>query len=739
MSRDSSTKPAIIQSGGLAKGPKSPVFRSLRDKLLLLMILLSLIPMAGISAISYFFGSRQIAEDRIRLSLEQMAQDTADKIDLVLREKKEEAHSMATTFSLQYPRPSVAQREEITRILNNYCFNRDVYDGLLVLDSQGRILAVNTVDRSGSPLPSEALEQILGGNIKDFPEEQGLFSRSISGHSSHQDWYASRLVERLYDRQREDISHQYNIGFSEPISNPTTHEIVGVWMNILNWDSFQTMLDNVEADLAHLDMRTGYAFLFAKDANTVIGHKYRANRPLAPDARPYQLAFSNLYGMKLIENLGLRNLHDSVLRKDRNFAYEFPKGSRKISGFAPIDDTAFGWIVGVGIDGADIFRPINRLTWWLAGVTLALATLVIVFTYMIAHGITVPLKNMIRSAQTIAQGSLNQRVQVHTWDEVGVLGSTFNDMARALEAREHQLQELNKNLERMVRQRTFELEKSHDALKQAYLDLQSTQEQLVQTEKMASLGQLVAGIAHEIKNPLNFIYGNTGFLADYTTKIQTLIEAFESLPSLSQEDRAEMERLKVECNYSFIREDLQTLVENFSEGARRINTIVSDLRSFSRMDTDSISEVDVHASLEMSLNLLRNQYKNRITIHKDYGNLPKIQGYSGKLNQVFMNLLSNAFHAVKAVGDVWIRTRPSNGSVEVEIEDNGVGIPKEHLNRIFEPFFSTKPIGQGTGLGLSISYGIVEQHHGKIQVTSAPDKGSTFTVHLPIFQEKVAE
>ena len=291
----------------------------------------------------------------------------------------------------------------------------------------------------------------------------------------------------------------------------------------------------------------------------------------------------------------------------------------------------------------------------------------------------------------------------------------------------------------MVRQRTFELEKSHDALKQAYVDLQNTQEQLVQTEKMASLGQLVAGIAHEIKNPLNFIYGNTGFLADYTEKLQSLIEAFENLPSLSSEDRSEIEKLKAGCNYSFIRQDLQTLVENFSEGARRINTIVSDLRSFSRMDTDAISEVDVHASVEMSLSLLRNQYKNRVTIHKEYGNIPKIQGYSGKLNQVFMNLLSNAFHAVKEVGDVWIRTRTSDRSVEIEIEDNGTGIPKEQLNRIFEPFFTTKPIGQGTGLGLSISYGIVEQHHGRIYVTSAPDKGSTFTVRLPVFQEKGGE
>jgi len=130
------------------------------------------------------------------------------------------------------------------------------------------------------------------------------------------------------------------------------------------------------------------------------------------------------------------------------------------------------------------------------------------------------------------------------------------------------------------------------------------------------------------------------------------------------------------------------------------------------------------------------QYKNRIEIHKEYGDIPKIQGYAGKLNQVLMNLLSNAFHAIQSKGDVWIRTRSNNGAVEIEIEDSGAGIPRENLKRIFEPFFTTKPIGQGTGLGLSISYGIIEQHQGKIHVTSVPSKGSTFAVRLPIFQEK---
>ncbi len=727
--------------GALKSSSRVAVFRSLHTKLLTFTIVLSLVPLAGIAAISYFIGSKQIAEDRIKLSLEKMAQDTADKIDLVLHEKKQEALNMAITFPLIQAPTAEGRREAINRLLNSYCFNHDVYDLLMVVDAHGRIIGINTVDRFGKPLPEDELARILKGNIRDYTEEYAIFSRSITGESSHFDWYQSRLVQGLYADQyrKADASFQYNIAFSEPIQDPRSREILGVWINILNWNYFQTMLDNVEDDLANLDMPTGYAFMFARDGNTIIAHKYRANRQINYRSPSYDVPYQNLYGLKLVENLGLKGLHDAILKQDRSIAYEFPKGNKKLSGLASIQEKTFGWVVGVGIDHKDIFRPIVKLAWWLGGVSLTLALLVVASTYLLAHGITVPLKNLIRTAQTIAQGNLNQRVNVRSWDEVGVLGSTFNDMARALESRERQLQELNRNLEKIVRQRTMELEKSHDALKQAYVDLQNAQEQLVQTEKMASLGQLVAGIAHEIKNPLNFIYGNTGFLNDYTTKLQTLLEEVEKLPSISPLDREKMEKMKESYNYSFIKEDLRTLIDNFSEGARRINNIVSDLRTFSRMDTESVTEVDLHAALEISLNLLRNQYKNKVTIHKEYGNIPKIQGYSGKLNQVFMNLLSNAFHAIRDQGDVWIRTRSSNGTVELEIEDNGSGIPREYLNRIFEPFFTTKPVGQGTGLGLSISYGIIEQHHGKIHVASTVNKGSTFTVRLPVFQEKGGE
>ncbi len=714
------------------------IFRSLRQKLLILTIMLSLVPLTGMAGFSFFIGSRLIRE-RIQLSLEKMAQDTADKVDLELREKREEIHSMATTLPLIYPTIFEGQKQGIAPLLNNYCWNHEVYDVLMVVDRDGRVIDLNTEDRSMVAFPPDKLNRLLKSNIAQYPEEQEIFRQSMIGLSGHHDWYHSKVASILYDYRKDDFSHEYQIAFSEPIRNPRTHEIAGVMINVINWFFFQNLLDRVEFDLYDQNLKTGYAFMLARDADTVVGHKYRPNRDYEGRVPPLPGPYQNLYNSRIVENLGLLSLHDAILAGKPSFAYEFPKGNSKISGLARIDDKSFGWIVGVGMDSIDILRPVRALSWWLFVAALFLAILAVVFTYWFAQGITVPLKNLILTAQTIAQGRFSERVQVHSSDEIGVLGSTFNEMARAIAAREDQLQEMNKNLESMVRQRTRELENSHEALKKAYVDLQSAQEQLVQSEKMASLGQLVAGIAHEIKNPLNFIYGNTGFLADYTQKLQTLLAQVESLQSISKEDRLKIEASKKDMNYAFIKEDLRTLIDNFTEGARRINNIVTDLRAFSRLDTDAISEIDLHASLEMSLNLLRNQYKDRIIIHREYGEIPKIQGYSGKLSQVFMNLLSNAFQALPEKGDVWIRTRCNNGTVEVQIEDNGVGIPREHLSRVFEPFFTTKPVGQGTGLGLSISYGSIEQHRGKIHVSSAPKRGSTFTVRLPVFQEKTSE
>jgi methyl-accepting chemotaxis protein len=229
---------------------------------------------------------------------------------------------------------------------------------------------------------------------------------------------------------QEDKSRQYNIAFSEPIRDPGSHEVVGVWINILNGSYLQNVLDNVETDLAAMDLLTGYGFMASKDASTIIGHRNRLNPSVEESSR--NADGSDYFDARLIEDYGLGNLGDAILNQKKTCEYTMPNGDGKIAGLAPISDTSLGWVIGVEIDGADVFRPVKALSYWLLGVTVLLALLVVLFTYLIAEGITVPLKTLIRSALTIAQGNFNQRVPISSSDELGILAATFNEMARAL-------------------------------------------------------------------------------------------------------------------------------------------------------------------------------------------------------------------------------------------------------------------------------------------------------------------
>ncbi|MDA2924431.1 ATP-binding protein [Acidobacteria bacterium AH-259-L09] len=305
-------------------------------------------------------------------------------------------------------------------------------------------------------------------------------------------------------------------------------------------------------------------------------------------------------------------------------------------------------------------------------------------------------------------------------------------MAQSLEERSRALVELNKKLEEKVRERTRELEETNQQVREAYQELKQTQVQLIQSEKMASLGQLVAGIGHEIKNPLNFIYGNTDFLRAYIQNLKQLIKLYESEAKLKPEGVRKLGSLKKEMNYSFMLEDLNTLIRNFEEGAKRIHSVITDLKTFSRMDSDQFQSVNIHEPIDLALNLLHNEYRDRIDIHKEYGDVPRVECHPGKISQVFMNLLANACQAIGTAGDIWIRTFSEDGMAVVEIEDSGVGIEQEHLGKIFEPFFTTKSVGKGTGLGLSISYSIIQQHQGEIRVESQREKGTKFSVRLPL-------
>jgi len=693
------------------------ISHTLRSKLLLLMILLSLLPLTGMAFISWFAGREQI-QSQIRDSLGKMAQDAADKIDMILRGKREELHSMVVSYSLLSGHDIPEGAYGLTVLLNEYFFNHEGYEAIVVADASGIIMGVNSVDRGFTDFPQERVAKVAGEDISAWPQEHKLFLEAARGRNSHANWYRSELVR---DLRGESENQWFNIALSEPLRDPATNDIIGAWINIIDGAYLQSILDNTETDLSNMSLGTGRGFLASAADGGIItrggGNDGLDGPGLWPAGDPDKL-------------------RDAILADATAYSYTAADGSGKTAGLARISDKSFGWVVGLEIDEEDLLRPIKTLTRWLFGVCAILGVAVVAYTWLIARGITRPLNTLTRSAQKIALGDFGESLDIRSSDEIGLLASTFNEMSRALSSREAQIQEMTRNLETMVKKRTRELEDSNDALRQAYLDLQKVHEQLVQTEKMASLGQLVAGIAHEIKNPLNFIYGNTDFLREYTTRTQELVEKLEALPSISPDDRRKITEAKEAIQYDFIREDLRTLIDDFTEGTERINAIVSDLRIFSRMDAADATEIDIHALIDMSLNLLRNQYKDRVEVHKNYGVIPRILGYAGKLNQVFMNLLSNAFDAVTEKGDVWIRTRAIGGAVEIEIEDSGAGIPKENLNRIYEPFFTTKPVGQGTGLGLSISYGVIEQHHGEIRVLSVPGKGTMFSIRLPADPEK---
>jgi signal transduction histidine kinase/ligand-binding sensor domain-containing protein len=298
---------------------------------------------------------------------------------------------------------------------------------------------------------------------------------------------------------------------------------------------------------------------------------------------------------------------------------------------------------------------------------------------------------------------------------------------RQLEVAHGRLAETHKELE----QKSGELVRSYAELEKALEELKQTQSQLVHSEKMAALGTMVAGVAHEINNPVNFIHANLPSLQEYVDGMKSLIEAFDE-----GKPKDELEELKEEIDYEFLLEDLDELIRGCKTGTERIRQIVLDLRNFSRKDEAEIKPVDLHEGIDSSLTIVGNMLKGRIQVHKDYGPIPKVPCNAGQINQVVLNLLKNAADAIAEQGQIWIRTRQDGEAVEISVRDSGSGIPPEVLKKIFDPFFTTKPVGKGTGLGLSVSMQIVERHGGRLWAENQPGGGATFFIRLPLNNKK---
>jgi signal transduction histidine kinase len=366
--------------------------------------------------------------------------------------------------------------------------------------------------------------------------------------------------------------------------------------------------------------------------------------------------------------------------------------------------------------------------------SVACIILALLLGLRISSSIANPLKSLTNMALQVTQtANFNEEFPVKNNDEIGTLGKAFN------------------NLIQRVQTLLNEKEQRSEELQQALNQLHNTQLQLVQTEKMSSLGQLVAGVAHEINNPVNFIHGNINHIDRYTQDLLKLVQAYQNhYPHPPQT----LQNILNDVELNFMNEDLIKLMKSMKIGTDRIRQIVLSLRNFSRLDEAEFKAVDIHEGIENTLLILKHRLDARprfspIEVVKNYGVLPLIECYPGQLNQTFMNLLVNAIDSLEelalqqqengrqpASGKIWISTQvTANNRVQIAISDNGVGISEPVRSQIFNPFFTTKSIGKGTGLGLSISYQIVtEKHQGKISCFSTPGEETKFIIEIPICQ-----
>ncbi len=348
-----------------------------------------------------------------------------------------------------------------------------------------------------------------------------------------------------------------------------------------------------------------------------------------------------------------------------------------------------------------------------------------------ANGISRPLKEVTEMAEKIStESNFNLRVPVTTKDEIGTLATSFNLLIKKVAEYTNKLEQSRENLEQRVTERTQELSATLQELKH-------TQTQLIQNEKMSSLGEMVGGVAHEINNPVNFIYGNIEHARNYMQDLIDIIQLYQTeYPQPSPNIQEQLD----EIDLDFMIKDFIKLLSSMQIGAERIREIVLSLRNFSRLDESDKKAVNIHEGIDNTLLIINHRIKQGIKITTNYADLPLVQCYPAQLNQVFMNIIANGIDVLEELKEegklinpeIIIATKQiENDQIQISIKDNGKGIPPEIQNKIFDPFFTTKPVGKGTGLGLSISYQIINQHNGKIEVFSELEKSTEFIITLP--------
>jgi signal transduction histidine kinase len=412
--------------------------------------------------------------------------------------------------------------------------------------------------------------------------------------------------------------------------------------------------------------------------------------------------------------------------------------------------------VELGIDISNIKLSIKKIQNWTTIIALIEMLLVALFSFVLGSYLTRQLQTLRIAAREVSRdiekGNFNHaKLPVNGTDELAEVTHAFNKLIATLETEHARTEEyqkdlkiLNHTLEEKVKQRTSLLNQRNEQLQESNQELHAAQKQLVHAEKMASIGQLAAGIAHEINNPIGFVSSNLNTLQVYTatyselSKQVQLLLTTESLEEKNSRCKELMEWLNNE-DLSYIDNDTSELLNESIEGLARVSDIAKGLKQFSRADSDEKNWFDINECAITTLKIVNNKLKYHCTVHQNLAELPPLWINFGKISQVLTNLLINAAQAIDGEGEIFITTALESNNVVISIEDTGSGISQDNLNKIFDPFFTTKDVGLGTGLGLSISYGIIQEHGGSITVSSELNNGTCFKVTLPIKEQRNAK